>query len=222
MHDAVQRESKTVRENAGVLDGSTLGKIEIKGKDALNFMNLIYTNSFTKMKPGSARYALMLGEDGMVKDDGIICKISDEHFIATTTTGGAANVLACMEEYAQTEWPNLNVYMNSITEQFATFNISGPKTREIMSKVFSEIDFSNEAFPFMTFQFHEFEKTQIRIMRASFTGEMGYEIYVPASSALKIWERIHEYGKEFGLIPYGTETMHLLSCLLYTSDAADE
>ena len=210
MHDAVQRESKTVRENAGVLDGSTLGKIEIKGKDALNFMNLIYTNSFTKMKPGSARYALMLGEDGMVKDDGIICKISDEHFIATTTTGGAANVLACMEEYAQTEWPNLKVYMNSITEQFATFNISGPKTREIMSKVFSEIDFSNEAFPFMTFQFHEFEKTQIRIMRASFTGEMGYEIYVPASSALKIWERIHEYGKEFGLIPYGTETMHLL------------
>ena len=199
-----------VRENAGVLDGSTLGKIEIKGKDALNFMNLIYTNSFTKMKPGSARYALMLGEDGMVKDDGIICKISDEHFIATTTTGGAANVLACMEEYAQTEWPNLKVYMNSITEQFATFNISGPKTREIMSKVFSEIDFSNEAFPFMTFQFHEFEKTQIRIMRASFTGEMGYEIYVPANSALKIWERIHEYGKEFGLIPYGTETMHLL------------
>ena len=146
----------------------------------------------------------------MVKDDGIICKISDEHFIATTTTGGAANVLACMEEYAQTEWPNLNVYMNSITEQFATFNISGPKTRDIMSKVFSEINFSNDAFPFMTFQFHEFQNTQIRIMRASFTGEMGYEIYVPSNHAIKIWEQIHEAGKEFGLIPYGTETMHLL------------
>ena len=210
MHDAVQRESKTVREAAGILDGSTLGKIEIKGKDALTFMNLIYTNSFTKMKPGSSRYALMLGEDGMVKDDGIICKVSDEHFIATTTTGGAANVLACMEEYAQTEWPNLNVYMNSITEQFATFNISGPKTRDIMNKIFSEIDFSNDAFPFMTFQFHEFQNTQIRIMRASFTGEMGYEIYVPSNNAIKIWEQIHEAGKEFGLIPYGTETMHLL------------
>ena len=210
MHDAVQRESKTVRKSAGILDGSTLGKIEIKGKDALKFMNLIYTNSFTKMKPGSSRYALMLGEDGMVKDDGIICKISDEHFIATTTTGGAANVLACMEEYAQTEWPNLNVYMNSITEQFATFNISGPKTRDIMSKVFSEINFSNEAFPFMTFQFHDFQNTQIRIMRASFTGEMGYEIYVPSNKAIKIWEQIHDIGKEFGLIPYGTETMHLL------------
>ena len=210
MDEAVQRESKNVRENAGVLDGSTLGKIEIKGKDALAFMNLIYTNSFSKMKPGSSRYALMLGEDGMVKDDGIICKISDEHFIATTTTGGAATVLGCMEEYAQTEWPNLNVYMNSITEQYATFNISGPKTRNIIEKVFPEVNFSNEAFPFMTFQFHEYEDTPIRILRASFTGEMGYEIYVPSNQAVKIWEKIISFGKEFGLMPYGTETMHLL------------
>ncbi len=210
MDEAVQRESKNVRENAGVLDGSTLGKIEIKGKDALAFMNLIYTNSFSKMKPGTSRYALMLGEDGMVKDDGIICKISDEHFIATTTTGGAATVLGCMEEYAQTEWPNLNVYMNSITEQYATFNISGPKTRNIIEKVFPEVNFSNEAFPFMTFQFHEYEDTPIRILRASFTGEMGYEIYVPSNQAVKIWEKIISFGKEFALMPYGTETMHLL------------
>ncbi len=210
MDEAVQRESKNVRENAGVLDGSTLGKIEIKGKDALAFMNLIYTNSFSKMKPGTSRYALMLGEDGMVKDDGIICKISDEHFIATTTTGGAATVLGCMEEYAQTEWPNLNVYMNSITEQYATFNISGPKTRNIIEKVFPEVNFSNEAFPFMTFQFHEYEDTPIRILRASFTGEMGYEIYVPSNQAVKMWEKIISFGKEFGLMPYGTETMHLL------------
>ncbi len=210
MDEAVQRESKNVRENAGVLDGSTLGKIEIKGKDALAFMNLIYTNSFSKMKPGTSRYALMLGEDGMVKDDGIICKISDEHFIATTTTGGAATVLGCMEEYAQTEWPNLNVYMNSITEQYATFNISGPKTRNIIERVFPEVNFSNEAFPFMTFQFHEYEDTPIRILRASFTGEMGYEIYAPSNQAVKIWEKIISFGKEFGLMPYGTETMHLL------------
>ena len=210
MHDAVQRESKNVRDFAGILDGSTLGKIEIKGKDALSFMNLIYTNSFSKMKHGTARYALMLGEDGMIKDDGIISKISDEHFIATTTTGGAATVLGCMEEYAQTEWPNLNVYMNSITEQFATFNISGPKTRDIMFKVFPEIDFSNQAFPFMSFQFHDYLGSKIRILRASFTGEMGYEIYVPSKNALKLWEHLHSHGKDFGLIPYGTETMHLL------------
>ncbi len=210
MDEAIQRESKNLRENAGVLDGSTLGKIEIKGKDALAFMNLIYTNSFSKMKPGTSRYALMLGEDGMVKDDGIICKISDEHFIATTTTGGAATVLGCMEEYAQTEWPNLNVYMNSITEQYATFNISGPKTRNIIEKVFPEVNFSNEAFPFMTFQFHKYVDTPIRILRASFTGEMGYEIYVPSNQAVKIWEKIISFGKEFGLMPYGTETMHLL------------
>ena len=115
MHQAVQRESKQTRQSAGILDGSTLGKIEIKGKDALEFVNMMYTNSFTKMKPMSAKYALMLGEDGMVKDDGIVCKINDQHFIVTTTTGNAASVLAHMEEYAQTEWPKINVNMNSIT-----------------------------------------------------------------------------------------------------------
>ena len=124
MHQAVQRESKQTRQTAGILDGSTLGKIEIKGKDALEFMNLIYTNAFTKMKPMTSRYALMLGEDGMIMDDGIICKINDKHFIATTTSSGAPKVLAHMEEFLQTEWPHLQVYVNSITEQFTTFNLS--------------------------------------------------------------------------------------------------
>ena len=210
MHEAVQRESKQVRETAGILDGSTLGKIEIKGKDALEFVNLIYTNSFTKMKPMTARYALMLGEDGMVKDDGIVCKINDQHFIVTTTTGGAANVLSHMEEYAQTEWPNMNVYMNSITEQYATFNISGPKAKTIMSRVFSNIDFSNEKFPYMTFNNFDYLNTKIRILRASFTGEQGYEIYISPKHALTLWERIFYYSKDFTLVPYGTETMHLL------------
>ena len=164
MEQAVQRESKQVRKSAGILDGSTLGKIEIKGKDALAFVNLIYTNSFTKMKPMTARYALMLGEDGMVKDDGIVCKINDQHFITTTTTGGAANVLAHMEEYAQTEWPEMNVYMNSITEQFSTFNISGPKARTIMNRVFNNIDFSNDKFPFMTFNNFDYLNTKVRIL----------------------------------------------------------
>ena len=109
MHQAVQRESKQTRSSAGILDGSTLGKIEIKGKDALEFMNLMYTNAFTKMKPMTSRYALMLGEDGMIMDDGIICKINDKHFIATTTSGGAPKVFAHMEEFLQTEWPHLQV-----------------------------------------------------------------------------------------------------------------
>ena len=210
MYEAVQRESKQVRRTAGILDGTTLGKIEIKGKDALTFMNLVYTNDFSKTKPMSGKYALMLGEDGMVKDDGIVCKINDQHFIATTTTGGAMNVLSHMEEYAQTEWPNLNVYMNSVTEQFATFNISGPKSRIILSRVFSDIDFSNEKFPFMTFNKFNYLETEIRILRASFTGEIGYEVYVPPKYALALWEKIFYYSKDFDLVPYGTETMHLL------------
>ena len=210
MYQAVQRESKQTRETAGILDGSTLGKIEIKGKDALEFMNLMYTNAFTKMKPMTSRYALMLGEDGMIMDDGIVCKINDKHFISTTTSSGAPKVLAHMEEFLQTEWPHLQVYLNSITEQFTTFNISGPKTREIISKVFKEIDFSNENFPFMTFKTFNYKNTQARIMRASFTGELGYEIYISPSHALELWETIFKFGKEFNLVPYGTETMHLL------------
>ena len=210
MHQAVQRESKQTRRSAGILDGSTLGKIEIKGKDALEFMNLMYTNAFTKMKPMTSRYALMLGEDGMIMDDGIICKINDKHFIATTTSSGAPKVLAHMEEFLQTEWPHLQVYLNSITEQFTTFNISGPKTREIISKVFTDIDFSNEKFPFMTFKTFNYKNTQARIMRASFTGELGYEIYISPQYALELWELIFKYGKDFDLVPYGTETMHLL------------
>ena len=210
MHQAVQRESKQTRQTAGILDGSTLGKIEIKGKDALEFMNLIYTNAFTKMKPMTSRYALMLGEDGMIMDDGIISKINDKHFIATTTTGGAANVLSHMEEFAQTEWPHLNVYMNSVTEQFCTFNISGPNTRLIMEKVFKNIKFDNESFPFMTFNNFDYLDSTVRILRASFTGELGYEIYVRPSIALKLWEDLFYFGKDEGLIVYGTETMHLL------------
>ena len=210
MHQAVQRESKQTRQTAGILDGSTLGKIEIKGKDALEFMNLMYTNPFTKMKPMTSRYALMLGEDGMIKDDGIVCKISDTHFISTTTSSGAPKILADMEEYLQTEWPHLQVYVNSITEQFTTFNISGPKSREIMSKVFKDIDFENEMFPFMTFKFFNYMDTEVRIMRASFTGEMGYEIYISPKYSLELWNKIFDYGREFNLVPYGTETMHLL------------
>ncbi len=210
MHQAVQRESKQTRLTAGILDGSTLGKIEIKGKDALEFMNLMYTNAFTKMKPMTSRYALMLGEDGMIMDDGIICKINDKHFIATTTSSGAPKVLAHMEEFLQTEWPHLQVFLNSITEQYTTFNISGPKTREIISKVFTDINFSNENFPFMTFKTFIYKNTQARIMRASFTGELGYEIYISPKHALELWEKIFKHGKEFDLVPYGTETMHLL------------
>ncbi len=210
MHLAVQRESAQTRKTAGILDGSTLGKIEIKGKDALEFMNLMYTNAFTKMKPMTSRYALMLGEDGMIKDDGIVCKFNDKHFIATTTSGGAPKVLADMEEYLQTEWPHLQVYVNSITEQFSTFNISGPKSREIVSKVFNDVDFSNENFPFMTFKVFDYEETEVRIMRASFTGELGYEIYITPNHSLDLWKKIFHYGKAYDLVPYGTETMHLL------------
>ena len=115
-----------------------------------------------------------------------------------------------MEEYAQTEWPDMSVYMNSITEQFATFNISGPKAKTIMERVFSNVDFSNEKFPYMTFNNFDYLNTSVRILRASFTGEQGYEIYISPKRALTLWERIFHYSRDVNLVPYGTETMHLL------------
>ena len=176
---------EAVRDPRNVIT-SLKNHFEMNDSDALEFM-LMYTNNFSKMKPMSARYALMLGEDGMIMDDGIISKINDKHFIATTTSGGAAKVLSHMEEFSQTEWPHLNVFMNSITEQFCTFNISGPNTRLIMEKVFEHIKFDNESFPFMTFNNFTYLDTTIRILRASFTGELGYEIYVAPQYQLKLF-----------------------------------
>ena len=210
MHQAVQRESKAARESAGILDASTLGKIDIQGTDASEFLNRVYTNAWSKLAIGKCRYGLMLNEDGMVYDDGVTTRLGENHYIMTTTTGGAANVLGKLEDYLQTEWPELDVYLTSVTDHFATVSVCGPNSKKIVSEVIPDLDFSDESFPHMSFKNAKIGKINCRVMRISFTGEHSYEINIQANYGKSVWEKCMEAGKEYNITPYGTETMHLL------------
>ena len=210
MHQAVQRESKAARESAGILDASTLGKIDIQGSDASEFLNRVYTNAWSKLAIGKCRYGLMLNEDGMVYDDGVTTRLGENHYIMTTTTGGAANVLGKLEDYLQTEWPELDVYLTSVTDHFATASLCGPNSKKILNKIIPDLDLSDDNFPHMSFKEVLIDKIKCRIMRISFTGELSYEINAPASYGEAMWQKCIEAGKEFNITPYGTETMHLL------------
>ena len=210
MFEAVQRESKAARESAGILDASTLGKIDIQGTDASEFLNRVYTNAWSKLAVGKCRYGLMLNEDGMVYDDGVTTRLGENHYIMTTTTGGAANVLGKLEDYLQTEWPELDVYLTSVTDHFATISVCGPNSKKIISNVIPDLDLSDENFPHMSFKNTKIGKINCRVMRISFTGEHSYEINIQANYANSVWEKCMEVGKDFNITPYGTETMHLL------------
>ena len=210
MYEAVQRESKAARENAGILDASTLGKIDIQGSDANEFLNRIYTNAWSKLDIGKCRYGLMLNEDGMVYDDGVTTRLGENHYIMTTTTGGAAAVMSKLEDYLQTEWPELKVYLTSVTDHFATVSVSGPKSKKILEKVVKNINFEDLNFPHMSFKEGIIDNIKCRVMRISFTGELSYEINIQANYGKAVWKKCMEAGKEFKITPYGTESMHLL------------
>ena len=210
MFDAVQRESKAARDGAGILDASTLGKIDIQGSDASEFLNRVYTNAWSKLAIGKCRYGLMLNEDGMVYDDGVTTRLDENHYIMTTTTGGAAPVLGKLEDYLQTEWPELDVYLTSVTDHFATISVCGPNSKKIVKKVIPGLDLSDEEFPHMSFKNAKIDNIKCRVMRISFTGEQSYEINIQANFGKSVWEKCMEAGKEFNITPYGTETMHLL------------
>ena len=210
MHEAVQRESLAARSSVGILDASTLGKIDIQGSDASEFLNRVYTNAWSKLGIGKCRYGLMLNEDGMVYDDGVTTRLDENHYIMSTTTGGAANVLAKLEDYLQTEWPELDVYLTSVTDHFATASICGPNSKKILNKLIPDLDLSDENFPHMSYKDAKIGKIKCRVMRISFTGEHTYEINIQANYGKSLWELCMEAGKEFNITPYGTETMHLL------------
>ena len=210
MHEAVQRESKAARESAGILDASTLGKIDIQGSDSSEFLNRIYTNAWSKLEISKCRYGLMLNEDGMVYDDGVTTRLNENHYLMTTTTGGAANVLGKLEDYLQTEWPELDVYLTSVTDHFATVSVCGPNSKKILKKIIPDLDLSDEKFPHMSFKNCLIGNIKCRIMRISFTGELSYEINIQSNYGKSVWEKCIDAGNEFNITPYGTETMHLL------------
>ncbi|NUL44372.1 FAD-dependent oxidoreductase [Cellulosimicrobium funkei] len=211
MDAAVLRECAAARESVAFMDGSTLGKIEIRGADAAEFLNRVYTNGFLKLKVGMGRYGLMCSADGMLFDDGVTLRLAEDRFFMTTTTGGAAKVLDWLEEWHQTEWPELDVVCTSVTEQWNTIAVVGPKSRDVIAAVAPNLDVSQDAFGFMAFRETTLANgTPARICRISFSGELAYEINVEAFSGLSTWEAVAEAGAEFGITPYGTETMHVL------------
>ncbi|PTM94303.1 sarcosine oxidase subunit alpha [Mycoplana dimorpha] len=210
MHEAVSRECKTVRDVAGVFDASTLGKIEVVGPDAAEFLNLMYTNAWDTLKPGRCRYGIMLREDGYVYDDGVVGRIAEDRFHVTTTTGGAPRVMNHMEDYLQTEFPHLKVWLTSTTEQWAVIAVQGPKAREIIAPLVEGIDISNEAFPHMSVREGKICGVPTRLFRMSFTGETGFEVNVPADYGQAVWEAIWARAEPMGACAYGTETMHVL------------
>ena len=210
MFDAVQRESKAARTKTGILDASTLGKIDIQGSDTSEFLNRVYTNAWNKLAIGKCRYGLMLNDDGMVYDDGVTTRLNENHYIMTTTTGGAATVMSKLEDFLQTEWPELKVYLTSVTDHFATVSVCGPHSKKILEKVTENIDYSDQNFPHMSFKEGSINKIKCRVMRISFTGELSYEINIQANYGQSVWEKCMNAGKEYGITPYGTEAMHLL------------
>ena len=208
--DAVARECLAVRNAVGVLDATTLGKIMICGPDAGEFLDRVCTNTMSGLEPGRCRYGLMLGEDGMVLDDGVTARLSEERFLTTTTTGNAARVFAWLEEWLQTEWPELRVHLTSVTEQYATAALAGPGARDVLAGLTDDIDLAPAAFRFMTWRSGHVAGLPARVFRISYTGELSYEIAVPAGHGMDLWTALTGGGPRHDVTPYGTEAMHVL------------
>ena len=210
MDEAVKRECIAARQGVAIMDASTLGKIDIQGPDAATFLDRIYTNVFSSLPVGQCRYGLMCKAEGIVFDDGVTTRLSENHFLMTTTTGGAARVLAWLEEWLQTEWIDLKVYCTSVTEHISTIALVGPKSRQLLQELVTDIDLSKEKFPFMHSREAMIDGIPVRIARISFSGEVAFEINVIWGHALHIWKRLWELGLTYNLTAYGTETMHVL------------
>jgi sarcosine oxidase subunit alpha len=210
MRSAVARECRTVRNTVGMFDATTLGKIEVVGPDAAEFLDRIYTGEFSRLAPGRCRYGVLLNEAGFVMDDGVVARLAPDRFHVTTTTGGAAGVLHHMEDYRQTEFSELRVWLTSVTEQWAVIAIQGPLARRTIAPLVQDIDIAPEAMPHMSVREGRVCGFPARLFRVSFTGELGYEINVPADYGRAVWEAVFAAGSHHGITAYGTETMHVL------------
>jgi sarcosine oxidase subunit alpha len=212
MHDAVNREVKATRTGVGIMDASTLGKIDIQGPDAVDLLNWVYCNAWSNLEIGRCRYGFMLGEDGMIFDDGVTSRLGEHHFHMTTTSGGAARVLGWLENWLQTEWPDMRVFCTSVTEQWSTIAVNGPFARKLLAELTKDIDLDAQKFPFMSFRDGHVAGIPARIYRISFTGELSYEVNVAPSYALALWQALMSAGEKYAITPYGTEAMHVLRC----------
>jgi sarcosine oxidase, subunit alpha len=208
--DGILREARTVRSAAGLFDGSALGKIEVHGPDAREFLDRFYINNLATLKPGRARYGLMLRESGVIFDDGTVVMLAADRFVVTTTSGNAGRVGAWLEEWHQCEWPQLRVAIMPVTEQWATVSLAGPRAREILSKLPTDIDLSPTAFAHLDMREGRLLGHPARVYRVSFTGELTYEINVPAATGPSVWEALMDAGRPLGLQPLGIEALLLM------------
>ncbi len=209
VHDAVMREVTNTRQNVGLLDASTLGKLIVSGPDAGKFLDMLYTNMMSSLKPGRCRYGLMCSENGFLIDDGVVARLDEQTFLCHTTTGGADRIHAAMEEWLQTEWWDWQVYVANATEQLAQIGVVGPKARMVLETL-GGMDLSAEALPFMAWADGKIGAFDARVYRISFSGELSYEIAVPASQGQAFWDALLEAGKDHGIMPYGTEALHIM------------
>jgi sarcosine oxidase subunit alpha len=208
---SVSREARNVRENVGFCDVSTLGKIDVQGPDAASFLDRLYINGFATLAVGRARYGVMLREDGFVLDDGTVARLGPEHFLVSTTTANAARIMKHMNFAAQVLWPALDVHLASVTEAWGQYSVAGPKARGLLQALFGDaVDLSNEALPFMAVASFDWADVAVRLFRISFSGELAYEIAVPANYGEALARRLSEVGEAFGAMPYGTEALGVL------------
>ncbi|WP_458790233.1 sarcosine oxidase subunit alpha family protein [Yoonia sp. MH D7] len=207
--EAVHREVINAREKLGLLDASTLGKLIVKGPDAGKFLDMMYTNMMSNLAVGKCRYGLMCSENGFLSDDGVVARIDDETWLCHTTTGGAERIHAWMEDWLQCEWWDWKVYVANVTEQLAQVAVVGPNARKLLEKL-GGMDLSKDTLPFMQWTDGTLGGFDARVYRISFSGELSYEIAVPASQGRAFWDILLAAGAEFGVMPYGTEALHIM------------
>ncbi len=207
--EAISREVKNTRMNVGLLDASTLGKILVSGPDAGKFLDLIYTNMMSTLPVKKCRYGLMCNENGFLFDDGVVVRLTENQFLCHTTTGGGPNVHSWLEEWHQTEWWNLNIFITDVTEQYSQIAIVGPKARDLLEALVKE-SISDEDLPFMTYKTVTMNEIPVNLYRISFSGELSYEMSVPANIGGDIWKSLISHGEKFNAMPYGTEALHIM------------
>jgi sarcosine oxidase subunit alpha len=210
MDAAVRRECLAVRGGVGIMDASTLGKIDVRGPDAGEFLDRVYTNLMSTLPAGRCRYGVLCGLDGMIFDDGVVMRLAEDHYVTTTTTGNAPAVMAWLEQWQQVEWPELDVRLTSVTDHWATVVLAGPRSRAVLAQLAPELAVDAGSMPFLALREAHVAGVPSRVCRVSFSGELAFEIHCPARFALGLWEAAMEAGRDEDITPYGTEALTVL------------
>jgi sarcosine oxidase, subunit alpha len=206
-----QAEVRNVRENVGIIDVTPIGKLDLRGPDIPKLLNLLYVNKWSKLEIGRVRYGVMCADDGVVLDDGVTGRLGEEHYLMSTTSSGAATVWEWLENWLQTEHPDWTVHVSPVTTAYASINVAGPKSRQLLERLTEGVDLTNEAFPYMNVRTGTIAGVPDSVLwRIGFTGELSYELHVPASYGLHVWEALLEQGKDLGAAAFGVEAQRIL------------